>query len=240
MGDGDKSLDILGIKPIADAVSTVTQATTDGVGAILSRICLPAAQEFGLLLQDKVRIWRVNNLVEIVQKAEHKLRSLPNFESLHAHPRLVGAILEHGSWEDEPSVQDMWAGLLASGCTNDGRSQENSIFVGILSQLTANQVRILEFACTTCTVSKSPSGLAIAQRMNVPFERIFELTGTVDVHTLDLEFDRLRTLGLFDLSSGMHSQAAFAAICPTAIGLRLHMRARGATGSPIEFYRLGE
>lgn len=48
-------LDVLGIKPVAEAVNTVTKGTVEGASAFLSRICLPAAEEFGFLLQDKVR-----------------------------------------------------------------------------------------------------------------------------------------------------------------------------------------
>jgi hypothetical protein len=36
----------------------------------LGRIYLPAAKEFGLLLQDKVREWRIKNAVAVVCEAE--------------------------------------------------------------------------------------------------------------------------------------------------------------------------
>lgn len=49
MSEDNKSLDVLGVKPIADSVNTVTKGTVDGASAFLSRICLPAAEEFGLL-----------------------------------------------------------------------------------------------------------------------------------------------------------------------------------------------
>ncbi len=70
MTDDNKSLDILGIKPIADSVNTVTKGTVDGASAFLSRICLPAAEEFGLLLRDKVSAWRSNNAIAIAHKAK--------------------------------------------------------------------------------------------------------------------------------------------------------------------------
>jgi hypothetical protein len=238
MSEPGSSLDILGMKPVADAVSTVTTATTAGAGAFLSRICLPAAQEFGFLLEDKVRGWRANNATTIAKKAESKLRELQNHETLQAHPRVVGAVIEHGSWSDEETVQEMWAGLLASACTADGRSQENFIFVSILSQLNPNQARILRFACTKCKKTKSPSGLVTAVSMEVPVQEVVALTGTSNIHTLDLEFDHLRGLGLIDVLSGLNPEEEMAAMCPTAIGLQLHMRSEGFVGSPIEFYSL--
>lgn len=35
-------------------LNTLAQGAVDGAGAFLGRICLPAAEEFGLLLRDKV------------------------------------------------------------------------------------------------------------------------------------------------------------------------------------------
>jgi hypothetical protein len=70
MTDSSRSLDILGAKPIADAALVVTKGSVDGAGAFLSRICLPVAEEFGLLLKDKVGHWRANNAAKIANKAE--------------------------------------------------------------------------------------------------------------------------------------------------------------------------
>jgi hypothetical protein len=63
--DESKSLDILGLKPYGDSVKVVTQAAVDGAAAYLGKICLPAAEEFGLLLKDKVSRWRAANAVSI-------------------------------------------------------------------------------------------------------------------------------------------------------------------------------
>ena len=109
--DESKSLDILGIKPVGDAISKLTTALVDGSAAFLSRICLPASEEFGLLLRDKVSSWRAANLVAMLENAEKKVAD-NNLDGLHAHPRIVSSILEEGSWIDDVVVQDMWAGLL--------------------------------------------------------------------------------------------------------------------------------
>jgi hypothetical protein len=77
--------DILGIKPIAEAVNTLTKASVDGTAAFLGRICLPAAEEFGYLLQDKVRAYRAGNVTKIAAKAEAKLAEHPEGQNLHGH-----------------------------------------------------------------------------------------------------------------------------------------------------------
>ncbi len=93
MADSDKSLDILGAKPLAEAAKTASDATIRGIGEFLSRICLPAAEEFGLLVRDKVSAWRSNNALALAAKAEALVDAQGRSSDLHAHPRIVGGIL---------------------------------------------------------------------------------------------------------------------------------------------------
>lgn len=239
MPDADKSLDVLGIKPVSEAISTVTQATTAGAGAFLSRICLPAAEEFGLLLRDKVGAWRARNAVAIATKAESMFVALPMAADRHAHPRIVGSIIENGSWADEDAVQEMWAGLLASACTESGRSQENLIYVGLLAQLTTSQAKTLSFACASAKKYKSETGLLLAHDFTASTEEIIAASGTSDIHVLDLEVDHLRGLGLLNMGSGLSPHKSEPArLTPSAVGMQLYVRCQGFVGSPIEYFKL--
>ncbi len=56
------NLDVLGIKPFGESVSTIVKGGVDGAGAFLSRICLPAAEEYGFYLQDQIRSRRSKNM----------------------------------------------------------------------------------------------------------------------------------------------------------------------------------
>ncbi len=104
----NKSLDLLGIQPVAEAVNKFTSAVVDGASAFLSRICLPAAEEFGLYLKDRVRLYRTQNMADIALKAEKNLAEGGAPENVQAHPRLIGSILENGSWIADAEVRDMW------------------------------------------------------------------------------------------------------------------------------------
>jgi hypothetical protein len=128
----DQSLDILGIKPIADSINIATKAIFDGSSEFLSRICLPAAEEFGLLLRDRVSHWRAVNAARIVADAESIVANLPDSVQRRAHPRIVAQIIEHGSWIESDEVQKMWAGLLASSCTVDGADDSSLIVIAQL------------------------------------------------------------------------------------------------------------
>jgi hypothetical protein len=235
----EKSRDVLGIAPYGEAVRAVAQGAVDGAGAFLGRICLPAAEEFGLYLRDRVATWRRNHAVVIAQRAETLLGDEGGH--LHAHPRLVMRIIEDGSWSDDDIVQAMWAGLLASSCCADGRDESNLLFINLLGQLTSSQVRILRFACETATKHLTPAGWLEADREICVLGKIIEVSGVEDIHRLDRELDHLRTVGLLTINAGFMSrgQERIADISPSALALHLYARSQGFRGSLEEFFGLG-
>jgi hypothetical protein len=197
MGDKEQqSLDILGIKPVGEAVNTAVGATVDGAQAFLSRICLPAAEEFGLLLRDRVSHWRANHAARIAEKAKNKLRETRGLEGMQAHPRLVAAVLDQGSWADSDQVQEMWAGLLASSCTEDGKDDSNLIFVNLMSQLTAAEAKFLDRLCEEIDKEVSPGGTIRAVPTYFTLHNIMDVFGIGELYRLHRELKHLSSLDL--------------------------------------------
>jgi DNA-binding XRE family transcriptional regulator len=234
--DKSKSLDVLGIKPLADTVQTLTTATVEAAGAFLGRICLPAAEEFGLLLRDKVSNWRAKNAIAVVQKAEAKLAKQKDSSNLHAHPRLVFAAIEKGSWADGEALQEMWAGLLASSCTPDGNDESNLIFTTLLGQITASQAKVFSHCCEQTTKTKSGGGWISAEVMFMELDELKTLTGITDIHRIDRELDHLRALDILHAGFAPHSTTA--RLEPTGLGLQMYVRCQGYLGSPTKYFGL--
>jgi Abortive infection alpha len=227
-----QSLDILGIKPIGESISTLTKGAVDGAAAFLGRICLPAAEEVGLLLRDKVSQWRAQNLVSIAEKTHAKLG---DSNVKHAHPRLLFQALENGSWADADDVQEMWAGLIASSCTEDGRDDSNLMFLNVLSQLTTSQVRILNYGCANCQKFVTHGGGWIqGSPVIIKLEKLQEITRVADFHRLDRELDHLRALDL--ITGGFPPDSTDADIGPTGLALHLYVRGQGSSQSPVEYF----
>jgi hypothetical protein len=232
-----RSLDVLGIKPVADAISHATKASIDGASAFLGRICLPAAEEFGLLLQDKVRVWRAKNGVAIVAEAQERFDKYQTNPDAHAHPRLVAAVIDHGSWSDDKILQKMWGGLLASSCSGDGRDESNLIFINLLSQLTSLQVRVLAYGCENAEKLVTSTGLIMPKcAFMVDIPTLMSVASTNDVHRLDRELDHLRGLGLINVGFQPHMPTVD--VSPSALGLNLVVRSQGFTGSAVDFFGL--
>jgi hypothetical protein len=108
--------DLLGIAPVARAVERVTDSVVGGAEALLGRVCLPAAEEFGLLLRDKVSGWQQQNLLSTVAKAQPLLEVAAS-QNRHAPPRLIIETLNHASWAESGEVQELWAGIPSAALT---------------------------------------------------------------------------------------------------------------------------
>lgn len=233
---GGQSRDLLGIRPFAQAAADITQAMAKGAQEFLGRICLPAASELGLLLQDRVRYWRTVNVVRLALKAEEKVRNYVADAAVQAHPRLVGRILDAGSWVDDEQVADMWAGLLASSCTNGGRDDDNLMFIDLLSRLTTSQARVLDYACRTAKKHVTQGGWIAADTLYVSGADLQQVSGIHDVQRLDRELDFLRSLELIE--KGFDPRSTNADITPPALALQMFVRCQGFRGSPLEFFGL--
>lgn len=236
--DQGSSLDIFGVKPIGDSIKSITNGTIKATSAFLSRICLPVAEEFGLLLKDKVRNWRKLNLIKIVKTSEdlHLKKTIP--KDYAAHPKLVSSIIEHGSWEDDIEVQKMWAGLLTSSCSKSGKDDSNIIFISKLNTMTTLQAKLIVFICAKAAIHKDSQGLIWAERFYMNEEKIKEVTMCKDIHRIDRELDSLRQMDLIrgGIEPGANDRKV--KISPSPLGLHLFARCNGEIHSVVSFFGL--
>lgn len=104
----NKGLDIFGIKPVANAIDKTVQKSLEGLEGFLQLVCKPAIGEIGLLLQDKVRYWRLNNVIKMLEKAKGKLDFQGDKLELKLHPRIGLSIIENSSYIDNDVILEMW------------------------------------------------------------------------------------------------------------------------------------
>ena len=232
----DKSLDILGIKPVATSIEKVTDGVVDAARAFLSRVCLPASEEFGLLLQDQIKSWRASRAAILAKKAEEKVRIQYGDTDVTVLPRIAHAVFENGSWEDDETVHDMWAGLLASACSERGVDDSNLVFIATLKQLSSLQVRVLRFAVETADKFVSRAGWPYAEHFECSAEKLREVCGTNDLIRIDREIDHLTSLDL--LGEGFDPDSEFLDLHPRPLAMSLYVRADGFPGTPIEYWNL--
>jgi hypothetical protein len=237
-GGRDRSSDLLGVKGVADSVKILTEGMVKGAGAFLSRICLPAAKEYGLLLQDHVKEMRRQNAVRILNRAEEKLKLEQGEKEVAAQPRIVAEIIEKGTWIEDSEVQDLWAGLLSSSCSEDGDDDSNLIFLNILGQLTKSEAKILKYLCGHSDVQwYAPMAFLILDSACDPeaYLRVAEYgpIGEVEAfHRLEFEFHHLNSL---DLVVGGPNQSVYLKV--TSLALSLYVRCMGSRQLPYEYFK---
>ena len=234
----DKSLDILGIKPIGNAVEKTTEKSLDGASAFLSRICLPAAEEFGLLLQDKVKNWRAKNTEKVLHQAEEILKS-KNTQEVKAHPLIVWKTLENASWCSNDELQSMWSGLLASSCDEKGEDDSNLIFINLLAQLTNTQSKIINYGCENSSFALNTLNLVVSKPYEITLEELQKITNIISIEQLDRELDTLRHLGLLNiLTGGIDTERHIAEISPSDLSIQLYAKCQGFLGDTKDFYTI--
>lgn len=237
----NKGLDLFGIKPIASGIDSTIKKSLEGIEVFLSLTCKPALGEIGLMIQDKVRYWRLNNTLRMLEKAKRKLDFQNDRFELKSHPRIGLSIIESSSLIDNDFVLELWAGLFASSCTLDGQDDENLIFVDILKSLTTAQAKIIQYAVENSRKVLHPNGLVTADgKLNVHADDLKKITGVNNIHRIDRELDSLNYMGLTPQLSGGFSNDGpdlIANICPTYLALSLYIRCQGSSDDPDIYWK---
>lgn len=243
MGDTEIK-DILGIEPIGEAGLEVTKASIEGVSSFLGLVFKPGLEELGFLVKDRVRRWRLNNILSTLNKAKGKMDFDGQQLQLTANARVGLSIMEGCSEVDNNELQELWAGLFVSSCTPDGRDDSNMNFVDILRRMSSVEARIIDYACNNCKKVLFPNKLILAENLIVSFDILVKITGTDDLYRLDSELDHLRSIELLSSGDTFHAGGGFIAsdekleanITPTALALSLYYRTHSNGISPIEFW----
>ncbi len=123
--------------------STVTALldAAERAKGILQTLFGPAAEQAGLMLGESVGAVRHKNLVDIVLKADQKLKDA-GLPPQRVPLKIIHPLLEAASFESEPSLQEKWAALLASASAM--QTEVPPFFSDILRQLSSADVRFLE------------------------------------------------------------------------------------------------
>lgn len=235
--------DVFGIKPVSEASQKVTEATVDGVTSFLKTVCKPGLEELGFLFEDKVRQWRLNNIIRVLDKAKGKMYFDGHELNLCANARVGLSIMENCSLVDDEVLQNLWAGLFVSSCTPDGRDDSNMNFVDLLKRMSTIEARILDYACVHCKKTIYPNKLILAGNLTAPFDLLTEISGTDNVYRLDSELDHMRSIELLVHGSAFVSGGGFSAsdnleanITPSPLALNLYYKTHAIGVSPIEFW----
>ena len=125
-----------------DITSTAIEKGIDLAKDFLGKLILPSIEETGLVLQDKVTLWRFNNQVKMLNKAQLiclKNNIKPKTISL----KLRCPLLDYTGLEENEILQDKWASLLTNMIDSE-QNIENHVFPYLLSQISLDEFNLVE------------------------------------------------------------------------------------------------
>jgi hypothetical protein len=125
---------------MSDASDIVKSGALDKLADIIHKLAGPMAEEIGMMMADKIKVYRVKNWVSVVRKTEQILAEA-HIPANAVPPRLFLPILEAASIENDETLQGLWAGLLASA--SEESDSLSPSFVETLKQLTPAEAKTL-------------------------------------------------------------------------------------------------
>jgi hypothetical protein len=197
---------------------------------------LLSGSQKGGCMYERIESWRAQNARQILDKARRRAGQGLDIDLERAHPRLMYILLDLGSWHDRDSVQEMWAGLLASSCAGDVRDESNLIFINLLGAMTLNEIAMFNHACNVANKIVSPEGLIIADQLLCELYPLGIIAGITELSSLDRELDHMRMLGLFPYGMDSVQDVLVADITPSTLALHMYARCQGHPGSPADYF----
>jgi hypothetical protein len=179
-----------------------TGATTLAVD-LLRRLAGPAADQVGFMLGDKAWEYRANNLIKITQRLQRKL-SEAGLPANAVPPRLLLPIIENCSVEDDETLQEMWAGLLATA--SQEKDSMSPSFIETLKQLTPEEARLLQQRWTDTIHPALEKGSREATEMDSKLREIRRQKGVPDkTESLMTDLRRRVVMQIQQWDFGVHS-----------------------------------
>ncbi|GGW50197.1 Abi-alpha family protein [Arenibacter certesii] len=108
----------------------------------LDKLIMPAVEETGLLMKEKVTFWKFKNQVKILNKAKEYCDK-HGIEPKTISFKLLVPLLETSALEEDEILQNKWA-ILLSNMVDSNQNIENHVFPYILGQLSTNEFLLLE------------------------------------------------------------------------------------------------
>jgi Abortive infection alpha len=125
-----------------DITSTAVEKGLDLVKGFVEKIAGSALEETGLLISDKIKMVRFKNQLKMLQKAQEIVKE-NGFNIKQISLKTLVPLLEYSSLEDDETLQEKWANLLAN-FANANEKYESTIYPFILSQLSKEDVHTID------------------------------------------------------------------------------------------------
>ncbi len=131
---------------MSDIITLTTLLTAAGGGVLVpfvNKLLGPGAEELGTMIAERGRIYRLQNTFNVFQKAK-AMAAEAGFDPQQVNLKTLLPLLEGASLEDNPSLSDKWAALLANAADPADSISIKPVYADILRQLTPHEAQVLD------------------------------------------------------------------------------------------------
>lgn len=134
-------------KAMADIAKFGTASVEASVklGSFLAKVLGEPFQDSVGLLGDRLKLYRFQNQVVIMNKVEKILEKRGTNETRPIPPKFAIPIMEYASLEEDESLQDIWCRLLANGLDPTRNFEFKYVYIDIIKSLTPLDARVLKY-----------------------------------------------------------------------------------------------
>lgn len=137
-------------------------------------------EEYGYLIQDKIKFRRFKNQLKILSRASELLERSP-YKPKEISLKLLVPLVEFSSLEEEPVLQEKWARLIASVSIQEDKDLHAKNYIDILNRLSINEAKILDYLFDLL--------LEAHPEWKEVFKKYYEKTERIKFYTNDHKFD---------------------------------------------------
>ncbi len=138
-------------KAVKELAATAGKAidASQRLGGFLSKVLGDACCHLGQSLADRAQVYRYENLLRLIDKVDaiHEARRIES-KSIPMLPKHALPILDHASLEDDETILDLWAGLVANSTDPNLKLEPKKLYIEILSSLDTVDARVLQYLKT--------------------------------------------------------------------------------------------
>jgi Abortive infection alpha len=128
---------------LATVTKAIMEAVMEPVKDLLLKLAGPATEELGLTLGEQVRLFRFKRQIRLLTRTKQMLEDA-DISPKQVPLKLLYPLIQNGQLEEDDSLQDKWAALLANSCKEG--NQVLPSFTEILKQITPDEAKFLDSA----------------------------------------------------------------------------------------------
>lgn len=187
--------DVLGIGKLSDNAIQLLKEGKDTLEKIIGPVASPVWTELGLAIQDPLRRLRAEREINWMKRLGQagKYIEQAGLEYKPVDLKTIDRLREFSSLEEDASLQDKWARLIASAATQ-GTLPISSIL--ILGEISPEEARILDFMYAEIKSLSDKDDLKIS----TPINKAFQVSDLQSIDSLDEEKIKVRIDNLFRLN----------------------------------------